>query len=204
MYSTKSRKDEYDKIIQKSLELIHSAAVSKKRPLTLAERAAETLKKPKIEVNIQQIKTIRTLLDTKFKRYEVQKILHDKFVNVILRVVFKDLLDKYPDQIREILHIDDFTQEVIVTAPRRFGKTWAVAMIVAVLLVVLPNIRVAVFSTGKRASQALMQMVKQYLKGNPFNLNDKLFQYDREDQIWMKYGTNDTRKFYAYPGSVHT
>lgn len=56
---------------------------------------------------------------------------------------------------------------VLCMAPRRFGKTWAIAMLVAALLFAVPGITIAVFSTGKRASGSLMREVKRFLSCLP-------------------------------------
>jgi len=51
-------------------------------------------------------------------------------------------------------------QEVLVLAPRRFGKTYAIAMFVAAMLLCVPGIEIAIFSTGKRASSKLTDLIK--------------------------------------------
>lgn len=198
-------KRRYEKLVRDSHHALNEARKEARTAApSLSTQFARKFRRPALDMRIEQVRKIQRLLDTKFDRFEVQKMLHDRFVQCLSRVVFKDMLDKHQDLLREILDVDNFGQEVIVRAPRRFGKSWAVAMFVCVLLVVLPNVRIACFSTGKRASEALMSIVKQMLKGKPFYLHDGLFSTDAASRICLKFGTDDKRHFYAYPGSVHT
>lgn len=53
----------------------------------------------------------------------------------------------------------------IVITPRRFGKTTATAIYVGALLLTIPNVVVAIFSTGRRASTLLLQKIAQIVVG---------------------------------------
>lgn len=59
--------------------------------------------------------------------------------------------------------IEKVSPEVLVVTPRRYGKTWAIAMFVASILLNIPGIKVAVFSTGHRASNWLMRKVAKFI-----------------------------------------
>jgi hypothetical protein len=54
--------------------------------------------------------------------------------------------------------------EVFIIAPRRFGKTYTISMMVAALLLCVPNIRIIVLSTCKRASLSLARTVKKFIE----------------------------------------
>ena len=51
-------------------------------------------------------------------------------------------------------------QQFMAITPRRFGKTTAVAMSAAALALAVPGITVTIVSTGRRASNPLLQQVK--------------------------------------------
>lgn len=53
----------------------------------------------------------------------------------------------------------------IVITPRRFGKTTATAIYVGALLLTIPNVVIAIFSTGRRASTLLLQKIAQIVLG---------------------------------------
>lgn len=50
-------------------------------------------------------------------------------------------------------------QAILAVTPRQYGKTTMVGMIVAVFLMFIPGIRIAVFSTGKRASENITDVI---------------------------------------------
>ena len=52
---------------------------------------------------------------------------------------------------------------MLVCTPRRFGKTWSVAMFVAALLYCVPNMWISVFSTGQRASSSLLDLAHKFV-----------------------------------------
>ena len=54
-------------------------------------------------------------------------------------------------------------QRVLVCTPRRFGKTWAVAMFIAALIYCVPNMWISVFSTGQRASSSLLDLTHKFV-----------------------------------------
>ena len=51
--------------------------------------------------------------------------------------------------------------------PRRFGKTTAVAMFVSAFALACPGTTTAIFSTGRRASNLLLQQIKGMLLSIP-------------------------------------
>lgn len=56
-----------------------------------------------------------------------------------------------------------FLLQFMAITPRRFGKTTAVAMFVAAFALAVPGTTTAIFSTGRRASNLLLQQVKGML-----------------------------------------
>lgn len=60
------------------------------------------------------------------------------------------------DRVLKEFGINQLRPEVLIQTPRRFGKTLSIAMFVAAMLLCCPDIKVCVFSTGKRASGSLM------------------------------------------------
>ena len=60
------------------------------------------------------------------------------------------------------------TQEClsIVITPRRFGKTTACAIFVASLLLTIPHLVIAIFSTGRRASTMMLAKICQIIQAS--------------------------------------
>lgn len=53
--------------------------------------------------------------------------------------------------------------EVMIVTPRRFGKTFAVAQYVAAFTAAVHGKEVAIFSTGRRASKKMLDLVVRFL-----------------------------------------
>jgi len=60
--------------------------------------------------------------------------------------------------------IKEISSEVLIVTPRRFGKTTAVAMYVTACLLFIPGVKIAIFSTGQRASTSLTDLVRTFLR----------------------------------------
>lgn len=52
---------------------------------------------------------------------------------------------------------------VLCMAPRRFGKTWAVAWFCLAFMLVVPGIRIAIFSQNQRTSASICEQLHQWL-----------------------------------------
>jgi pullulanase/glycogen debranching enzyme len=58
---------------------------------------------------------------------------------------------------------DTLRQEVLISTPRRFGKTYSVSMFVAAALFAARNVEISIYSTCKRISQKLLKNVQFFL-----------------------------------------
>jgi hypothetical protein len=73
------------------------------------------------------------------------------------------------------------TPQVMCLTPRRWGKTTSVILFVLSLLLVVPRIRIAVFSQNLRTSRTMVELAKQYLARFPGG-KDRLV-VDSADQL---------------------
>lgn len=110
--------------------------------------------------------------------------------------------------------------EVLVVTPRRYGKTWSIAMFVASVLLNVPGIKVAVFSTGHRASNWLMMKVAKFI--NDIEGGGERICRQNQEQLFVspvalskgksvnsseakaRQQMEGTSEFYSFPGSVNS
>jgi hypothetical protein len=90
-------------------------------------------------------------------------------------------------------------QQALCLTPRRFGKTTAVSMFVAAYGISVEKSNQCIFSTGKRASDKLLEQVHDFIisLGNEWGARCK-----RRGEILYIYGPNDPldiRKISSYP-----
>lgn len=102
---------------------------------------------------------------------------------------------------------DHITQEILISTPRRFGKTISVSMFAAALVAACPAVEVSIYSTCKRISQKLLRNVQKflYLIADQ-NLSKMGFKIDRQNMEEIVLigpgGASDVRVINSYPSKV--
>lgn len=76
--------------------------------------------------------------------------------------------------------------EVFIIAPRRFGKTYTISMMVAALLLCVIGIRIIVLSTCKRASLSLARTVKKFIELSTTHEGAKRIHRMSEEELFIK------------------
>jgi hypothetical protein len=100
-------------------------------------------------------------------RSEDQVVFHNGFTTAVLPHVYGDDWEANCVRVMEELKIDKIDYEVMVMSPRRWGKTYSIAMFVLALALSVPGIRICIFSTGSRASGSLVNIMKMFMKNIP-------------------------------------
>ena len=96
---------------------------------------------------------MRKMLDT-FDRSVQQKQMHEIMLRCVTRQVYGDAVIEHELEILEYNNFASLGREIMISAPRRFGKSWAVAMFCAVALLCIKGIEISIFSSGARAAGA--------------------------------------------------
>jgi hypothetical protein len=93
-----------------------------------------------------------------------QQLFHKHFTRAVLPKIYgTEQWNQESVRVMRSLNIKRIRYEVTAITPRRWGKTWSVALFVLALMLSCPGIRVCVFSTGKRASGSLMEIMLQFM-----------------------------------------
>jgi len=116
---------------------------------------------------MQRCRDALAKLDEKgWKRSFHQRLFHDDFLKACTRIFWKlEPAGTFARQHLEILQRNNWThisQEVLVSTPRRFGKTISVSMFAAAMLYSAPNVEISIYSTCKRISQKLLRNVQKF------------------------------------------
>lgn len=109
----------------------------------------------------------RTLDDFGIERSPDQKRFHVAFVEACLPHLYGTEWSTAAARVLTERGLRRLEPEVLCITPRRWGKTWSVAMFVAAMLLCVPGIRIAIFSTGKRASSSLTDTIREFLAKLP-------------------------------------
>jgi hypothetical protein len=134
-------------------------------------------------------------------RFPHQIEFHANFLETILPFIYGNDWRECRKRVLASLGLTKVRQECLVISPRRWGKTVSVAMFVAALLLCVPNVEVAIFSTGRRTAGKLMNLIIRMFLRHP--LADKYhFKTHNQETVIMVGPDGGERALSCYPGSV--
>ena len=147
-----------------------------------------------------------------WKRSFHQRQFHEDYLRACARVFFKTeppgSFERAHKRILEINGWDSLQQEVLISTPRRFGKTISISLFCAALMFACPSCEFSIYSTCKRISQKLLRNVCKFLdliyvemKVAPY----RVIRANQEElQVTGPEGPADTRVISSYPSKVTT
>ena len=120
---------------------------------------------------LQRIERCRSALDALdrrgWDRSFHQRLFHEEYLKACARLFFKrdgpGAFARHHTRVLEVNGWDATPQEILVSTPRRFGKTISVSMFAAALLFAAPNVELSIYSTCKRISQKLLRNIARFL-----------------------------------------
>ena len=147
----------------------------------------------------QRLHAVRDILEHGFtwKRSKTQTRFHEAFLNACVRFLYSE--DTNAPDYSSILAANKWTdlrQQVLCMTPRRFGKTVSVGMFVTAMALVSPCEQ-AIFSTGRRASSKLLELVGQ-LVGQVPGGQERVIKCNQE-MIWLSHPNGRVSKISSYP-----
>lgn len=201
-----------------SVRLHREAQLRRKRQAcTLMRRRVAATRPPEshdTDAGDQRLASLRATLGSFGMRSADQVEFHEMFIEASLPHIFgKATWPMVAQRVLSRLGIARVRSEVLVLTPRRYGKTTSVAMFVAAMLLEVPGITIAVYSTGKRASDGVMAQVGKYISLLP-NASAREISRNKE-QLFISAHVPDgtksrqallddatTSKFFSYPSSA--
>jgi hypothetical protein len=143
---------EYDRV---ALER-ENEALNRQRRRTALENCMTTANRRECNgfQRIQKCRQGLEALDRRgWQRSFHQRMFHDNFIRACARIFWKrekhGTFAKDHQKILEVNGWDHLSQEVLVSTPRRFGKTISVSMFAAAMLYSCPNLEMSIYSTCK-------------------------------------------------------
>ena len=173
------------------------------KPKTHYETVTNQVKTKQKNYGDVRLTNIRKLLDNVkgYDRSEMQKQFHESFLQAVALHLYKDDPEVDMDKIMSMNEWPNLKQQCLCLTPRRFGKTTAVAMFVASYFLSVEKAQLCIFSTGKRASDGMLDKVHEFIKlideqmGTNYDKTCK-----RKGEFLFYYGEgNDVRKVASYP-----
>jgi hypothetical protein len=108
----------------------------------------------------------QSVLEAGGTRYDITKVdLLDTYTtnSYLLNDIRAGQFSRDHQQVLQLNGWDHLAQEILISTPRRFGKTISVSMFAAALLFSAAAVEVSIYSTCKRISQKLLRNVVKFL-----------------------------------------
>lgn len=157
-----------------------------------------------VSLGDQRLQSMREVLENgfKWKRSKTQKRFHESFLNACIRFIYAEDTNA-PDYaaILEKNGWSDLRQQCLCMTPRRFGKTVSVGMYVTALALMVPCEQ-AIFSTGRRASSKLLELVVTLL--NQVTGAAERIVKSNQEMVWVSHPSGRISKISSYPSCAKT
>jgi hypothetical protein len=131
--------------------------------------------------------------DEFYPRSDQQIKFHRAFIIASLPKILKDDFNASLARVLKIFDIDTIRRDVIVCTPRRFGKSYSVALYVAAYLITQPDTTITIYSTGKRASKSLLGLVTK-MTSTLLHKRSIKYKVDSENQETFTITLNGTKR----------
>ncbi len=141
-----------------------------------------------------------SIVDEQLPRSEEQVKIHDLICSAATSFVYGKSLYSNEIKIKEYNHFASILPGILLTAPRRFGKTFSIAIIIIVFFLNIPYIEVVVIAQAKRSAGSdvgILGLVRKLL-ATCFNFVDSDMDRKNEEHIIAKFNENDIRKISSY------
>lgn len=177
----------------------------KKKYRSISDRYIPPTKRPRDNEDYDLVGDARIMNINKYLnslyRSPQQKEFHRTFISSCLRIVYGDEFENNKHGIMKKYNFHSRKQQVILTAPRRFGKTFSVAFFCVAFAISIPGVEISIFSPAKRQSVALMGVIVDFLK--------KLDESNRvvirnEEKLKLQSLNGEISRINAYPSAVRT
>lgn len=127
-----------------------------------------------------------------------QQTMAKHAINALLPLIYGPKLEASRKRLLKQLGLERITQEIMILASRRVGKTYFVAMLLASCMICFPAIEIACFSLALRTSQKMMRLVVDFL-----NMHEKgryMIIKHNQEQLILRGDTLSTYKIlHSFP-----
>ena len=97
-----------------------------------------------------------------------QRQFHEQFIRACARIFYKTeppgTFQRDHQRLLQGNGWNNLSQEILISTPRRFGKTISVSLFAAAMLFSAPRVELSIYSTCKRISQKLLRNIKKFLE----------------------------------------
>ena len=141
-----------------------------------------------------------------FRRSKHQRIFHHIFTIASLQPLYGADLTQNLQRLLKKYDIKQMRSDVAATTPRRWGKTWSVAMWTAALTVTQRSHDTSIYSTASRVSKMMLDLIRRLiaLMQRKAKFSGKVTRIANNEELLYVTHENFENSVHAYPSSVET
>lgn len=135
-----------------------------------------------------------------FDRNRDQRKFHDKIIASAIKFVYGKAFGANEIAIKKYNKIKSIKNAIAFTAPRRFGKSLALGIIIALFLVSIPGMEICVITQNSRSADkktGILDLIKQILK-TCFDIT----KYETCEKEHLIFSLPDKRAVHSYSAGV--
>jgi len=130
------------------------------------------------DVNLRTLRLLLKMIDNRgWERSDHQVQFHSAFERCVARVLYKNEWATQRPAIMKHNNWKTCSSEVMVSTPRRFGKTFSIAIFTACLALSM-GCEVVIFSPARRASRKLLERVVEFIR--VLDCEDRICEFNQE------------------------
>lgn len=116
------------------------------------------------DTNMRTLQKLLSRVDARgFERSAQQLEFHQAFMKAAARVIYRGDWETDRPMIMDKYGWTKCNSEVLISTPRRFGKTFSIAIFCACLALAL-GLEIVVFSPARRASRKLLERIVEFIR----------------------------------------
>ena len=140
------------------------------------------------------------IIDEFWDRSRDQRLIHDKIMGAVSSFVYGKAFASNETIIKQYNMFVSIRSALAMQAPRRFGKTTAIAIAVVVIFMSVPNCEICIVAQSSRSAgtdSGILGKIKEILK-KCFNFT--AFEHCNSEDVTARFGATDLRKIHALSG----
>ena len=141
-------------------------------------------------------------LDSTVARSDDQVIVHMHILVTLCPFVYGNDLYGNEDKIKARYGFTCIETGVLFTAPRRFGKTWCLAMMIAVVFHCIRGVVISIISHSKLSSGNDLGILGKIMNILETQLGHSKFKRNNANSVIAVFGEGDVRKIHSFSASI--
>lgn len=139
-----------------------------------------------------------------YPRSSHQRAFHRAFMQSSYKMLYGEELHRHLVRLLEENGVSEFRTEVACTTPRRFGKTFSIAMWCASWLVVARGHDSSIYSTSSRVSMMLLQLIITMAKILMKKFGGQISEINKKEHVYVRTDEGFENTCHAFPAKAET